>query len=508
MDVYAVWDTASTFPAIGTDLKDMSVAEIYGIAKAGLQDTFWEDGDYVDITLGHDPEFSNVDSIEIGKDVALTGITRDQYVSGGYYFDGSHGFTTDIRLFDEDSPAFTIAIDYQLNGSASGETLISANEGNTAEGFRLYYNGSVPVIQWGDQSVTVGYQKYREMVVLRHPKDSKYLYVYTAGNNNSDRFADAITKTTLLRSNATLTSEPLTFGARRYTSGLRDYGKGTLHWCKIWLDDLGDDVARKIAVWPREKIRMDYWGKGKYYYEDSNIPCGASFLSNSQLGGLKGRGIRHQATSTNAGGWDASVIRDFCNGRMYDAFPEEWQSIIKPVEIRATAGSRSTEIKTDYDKIYLQSYREMGAATTEAGYIEEVGTSISPISWMTGNKNRFKFRGVFREYEGEATIYDAAQEPAALYQTDIEPGAIWTKSNSSGDAYVFIPQEWLDQYGVTADVAADAAYANGGWVKAHYYWLRSPSLGNASNFWSVYPYGGLNNYGANSVYGLDPGFSI
>ena len=180
----------------------------------------------------------------------------------------------------------------------------------------------------------------------------------------------------------------------------------------------------------------------------------------------------------------------------------------KPVEIRATAGSRSTEIKTDYDKIYLQSYREMGAATTEAGYIEEVGTSISPISWMTGNKNRFKFRGVFREYEGEATIYDAAQEPAALYQTDIEPGAIWTKSNSSGDAYVFIPQEWLDQYGVTADVAADATYANGGWVKAHYYWLRSPNLGSASNFWYVYAYGGLYNTNASSVIGLVPGFSI
>ena len=115
---------------------------------------------------------------------------------------------------------------------------------------------------------------------------------------------------------------------------------------------------------------------------------------------------------------------------------------------------------------------------------------------------------MFRKYEGEATIYDAAQEPAALYQTDIEPGAIWTKSNSSGDAYVFIPQGWLDQYGVTADVAADATYANGGWVKAHIYWLRSPNLGSTSTFWIVNANGGLNFNLANNVNGLVPGFSI
>ena len=509
MDVYAVWETASTFPAVGTQLEDMSVSEIYGIAQAGLQDMFWEDGDHIDITLGHDYDFSNVEAIEFGKDVELTGIDRDKFVSGGYYFDGTKGFTTDIRLFDEDSPAFTIAIDYQLNGSTSGETLISTNEGNTAEGFRLYYNGSVPVIQWGDQQVEVGYQKYREMVVLRHPKDSKYLYIYTAGENRTDRFVEEITRTTLLRSNATLTSEPLTFGARRYSSGLRDYGKGTLHWCKIWLDDLGDDVARKIAVWPREKIRMDYWGKNKYYLQDSNVPCGASFYSNSQLGGLKGRGIRHQATSTNAGGWDASLIRDFCNGRLFDAFPEEWQSIIKPVEIRATAGSRSTEIKTDYDKVYLQSYKEMGATTTDAGYIEEVGTSISPISWMTTNLNRIKFRGVFRDYDGEATIYESNQEPSALNQSDIAPGSIWINKNNSSNGYIFVPQEWLDQYGFTADIAADPTYAQGGWIMAPWYWLRSPNLGNTSGFWSVNSYGGLNGYyGASYVGGLVPGFSI
>ena len=508
MDVYAVWETASTFPAIGTDMNDMTVAEIYGIAQAGLQDTFWEDGDYKEITLGHDFDFTNVESIEIGKDVLLTGIARDTYVSGGYYFDGEHAFTTEIKLFDEDAPAFTMAIDYQLNSDASGATLISTNEGSAAEGFRFYYNGNVPTIQWGDQSVAVGYREYREMVVIRHPKGSNYLYVYSAGNNATDRFAEEVTKTTLLRSNSTLTDEPVTFGARRYSSGLRDYGKGTLHWCKIWLDDLGDDNARKLAAWPREKAPFEYWGSGKYYIEDSNVPCGASFLCNMQLGGIKGRGLRQHSTSTNAGGWHESDARTFLNGRMFDAFPTVWQSIIETVEINATAGNQSTEIITDYDKIYFQSYRETGASTTQAGYIEEVGLSTDPISWFTNDRQRIKFRGVARKYTGEATIYESTTDPAALNQTDIAPGAIWLKTNSSNRGYIFVPQSVLDQYGITPDVAADSTYAQGGWIAADVWWLRSPSLSNSTSFVYASTSGGLSSGNASNTYGVVPGFSI
>ena len=149
-----------------------------------------------------------------------------------------------------------------------------------------------------------------------------------------------------------------------------------------------------------------------------------------------------------------------------------------------------------------------GATTTDAGYIEEVGTSISPISWMTTNLNRIKFRGVFRDYDGEATIYESNQEPSALNQSDIAPGSIWINKNNSSNGYIFVPQEWLDQYGLTADIAADPAYAQGGWIMANYYWLRSPFLANTSYFWSVAPSGGLFTSTAASVNGLVPGFSI
>lgn len=43
---------------------------------------------------------------------------------------------------------------------------------------------------------------------------------------------------------------------------------------------------------------------------------------------------------------------------------------------------------------------------------------------------------------------------------------------------------------------------------ANNYWLRSPNLGNTSNFWNVNANGGLNNNNANNVNGLVPGFSF
>ena len=516
IDVYATWQTSNVFPSAGTDMKDMTVAEIYGIGKAGLQSTFFEDCDYVDITLGHDLSFSNVEDAEIGKDVMLTNISRDKFVSGGYYFDGTQAFATDIKLFSEDSPAFTIAIDFQFNSTQSGETLISTHEGNTAEGFRLYYNGNVPTLQWGDTSVIVGYKNNRDIVVLRHPANSRYLYVYASGNNTSNRFSTEVTKTTLLRATSTQTEEPLTFGAVHYNAGFRNYGVGTIHWCKIWYDDLGDSNAYLLATYPHEKVRMEYWGANKYYYANSNETCKLSFIANSSLGcPVVERGMWHHSTNTNEGGWEDSDLRQFLNGIIFDAFPVVWQSVIKSVEIRATAGKQSTDVIASYDKIYLPSYREVGSGTTQSGYIEEVGTSIDPISWFTSNPQRIKFRGKIRKYEGDpdVVIYTCAQDPAALYQTDIADGTIWIHTGNSSVGYIFISQEEIDQYGspmpTSNVIQADATYAKGAWVRSVYWWERSPLLGNSTTFMFVSTVGSTGfSSNASGVYGVVPCFSL
>ena len=513
LDVYAVWDTANGLPASGTDMSEMTPAQIYGVGYAEQQDNYFEDGDYVDITLGHDFDFSNVDSIEIGKDVALTGVAVDRFVSGGYYFDGSTAYTTNIKLFDEDSPAFTMAIDFQFNTSTSGATLMSTHAGGSSEGFRLYYNGSAHILQWGDQSVIVGYAKYRDIVVLRHPKGSKYLYVYAAGNLNTQRFTDSVVKTPLLRSAATETDEPISFGGINYPSGYRNYGKGTIHWCKIWLDDIGDECAYALAAWPREKIRMEYWGEGKYYcYENgevTNNTTKASFICNSAVGNVNGRGYWMNTTNVSAGGWKDSKMRTFLNTRFFDALPTVWQSLIETVEIVSTIGNQSTSVQSTPDKIYLPSYREVGSGTTATGLIEEVGTSTDPISWFSSDTNRLKWRGKTRRYGNDVTYYECATEPAALYQIDIEPGTIWKKTDTSY-CYMFISQAEISQYGITADYTADSNYALGGWVLASHWWERSPYLTGSTNFMFVGITGAPGNSysGASGSYGVVPGFSI
>ena len=261
MDVYATWQTANVFPAIGTSMNDMTPVEIYGIAQAGLQDQYFEPCDYVDIMLDQDLNFSNVASIEIGKDVLLDNVPRDKFVSGGYYFNGSYARTTNITLFKKDAPAFTMVIDFQFNSIESGSTLISNHQGNTAEGFRLYCDANSNVfLQWGDQRLEVGKNQSQIRIAIRHPQNSKYLYIYK-NTGSGIVYTPELRREVLLRSNVTQTNEPLTFGAVNYSTGYRNYGIATLHWCKIWYDDLGETNAFALAGGFHNTLRMEYWGK-------------------------------------------------------------------------------------------------------------------------------------------------------------------------------------------------------------------------------------------------------
>ena len=402
-----------------------------------------------------------------------------------------------------------MVIDFQFSRNISGETLVSGNDGNTAI-FRLVTDGTGAMVYWGDQSVRVGYGKYRDIVAIRHPKGSRYLYVYAAGNQSDGRFKDSVTKTTLLSSTLPITSVGLSFGGVKYDSGYRDIAAGHVHWCKIWYDDIGEECAYDLAAWPREKIRMEYWGVGKYYYSGTSTKSKASFICNSQVGGLTGRGYYMNSTNTNSGGWDSSKMRTFMNARILKALPKEWQAMIKTVEIKATKGNQSTLTQVSDDKIYLPSYYELGGSGT--GYNDEIGAdSQSPrIPWFTGNQQRIKFRGKTRKYSGDSslTIYTASQDPAALYQTDIEPGTIWINTGNSSIGYIFVSQDELDEYGITASIAADSDYANGGWCSANGWWGRSPGISYSTTFHIVNSYGTLDLSSASNIGGVVPGFSI
>ena len=543
----AVWVTTSGIPpTVGTDMSDMSEADIYCVCKDSRldQSDYFTDLDHTDITLGGDCVFDNVDSVTIGpkyysdsteSTLTLTGIDADTYMTGGYYFDGSSHYVSNISLFDEDSPAFTMAIDFDFVGNTADCTLVSANYGNTAN-FRLYHNGTAPMVQWGDQTVYVGTNGYRDIVVLRHPKGSSVLYVYAASNNSTGgTFSTSVTKSTLTRTTYTYTEEPLTFGAVNYhtaSNAFRNMATGHIHWMKIWYDDIGESNAYMIAHWPHETIRMEYWGEGKYELSDGSGDFSyASFIANNLLAG---RGYPMNTSNTNVGGWDESRMRTFCNGRLFNALPTTWKSIIREVKINATEGNQSTTIVTSNDKVYLPSYKELGGSGT--GYDNEIGTSSACISWFvaqaasstvssynTANAQRLKWRGRIRKYalgtgnttayDGNAYIYSCASDPAAYLSTDIGTGSIWINTGNSSIGYMFVEQDELDQYGITPAYTSDSGTfgddgASGGWVNANGWWERSPNLGYTTNFMYVNGNGGLNYSAAGFVYGVCPGFSI
>lgn len=428
---------------------------INDLCSTGSASSHFADKDHFDIQLGHDFDFSNVES---------------QTILENRFFDGTQYYDTDIKLFDADSPSFTLAIDSEfVDTNDANATLVSCFDESGSEGFRLRFNTN-PTIQWGDKSVTAGYKNNRTMVVLRHIKGSDKLFTYVS-NISNDTYDLSLSAIESVRSRSTQSDNVLSFGAIRFVGdgGHDYYAKGWVHWCKIWFDDLGDTVAKKLAAWTHETLRMEYVGADRYRMAGSTSQrANGSFLANNPLTLLR----RMNPSNTNAGGWDASEMRTFLNTRVLAALPIKWQSAIKKVKISATAGSQSTEILVSEDYIYLAANREVGGNTSEP-YASE-GTAIS---FFTSDKSRLKFPGII--IEDNAQFITSDTDPTQLTSYAVKEGDIWIKSNSSNIGYIYMSAETIAKHtrisyrNVTSTDNIQAS-DGGCWVRAYFWWERSP----------------------------------
>lgn len=481
VDVYARWIRAE-LPAVGKDLKDMNVAEIYGITSTGRTETYFELKDHIDIVVGSDFNFDNVES---------------QVLADNLYLDGSTYQDTNIKLFSADSPSFTIAIDYKFSDTSSNNaTLVSCFEEDGTEGFRLRYNTN-PNLQWGSATQKVGYQKERDILVLRHRKGDNRLYVYAWGGNCTGVLPDSVLYTELIRSRSTNTEATLGFGAVKFLAdgGLDYYAKGIIYWCKIWYADLGNDVCEQLSSWYHETWREEYCGTRRYRLAgNTSQQTNASFICNN----LTRLGHIMHSTNTNVGGWDECENRTFMNTMAYNAMPICWKALIKKVKINASIGNMQDEIKTSEDFMYLPSYTEV-ANVQSSPYVNEG----SYISWFTTNASRLKFRG--RIVEDGVTFYTAASDPSAVSTNNIKAGDIWINTGNSNVGYMYVTQEELSKNGITPDYTASIG---GGWVAADSWWLRSPYIGSATGFMFVTGYGNATTTNAAYTYALSGGFSI
>ena len=493
-------------PTANIRLKDMNIAQIYAIAKNKLAATYWDPDtyyEYTDIQVGRDFSFSNVES---------------EVLCQNHYFGGAaeNVIDTGISLFDENQGNFTLAIDYEFTRASSGATLASCFESSGSRGFRLYYNGSTtsnyPTCQWSDKTLTVGFGLQRGIMVIRHRKGERALYIYS-NNPGNGVYNNAITIGGQSATRSVDISDTLTFGGVKVGNSYDSLGTGWIHWCKIWYEDIGTDMAQQIAYWPHETWRMEYINAGRYTLagEEVTEKCAASFIANAPLA------LRHNmnSTNTNAGGWRDSAMRTFVNGMCYNALPQCWQAIIQSVKIRASAGNQSTEILTTEDKIYLHSLTELAGTETEPYASEASGDAGGRIAWFSTNVSRIKFCGII--IPEDAQTITSQSDPTMLPELyTISEGDVWINSGNSSIGYIYVSAENAAKHGfiggrLTADSSNITAEDGGLWVCAYNWWERSPSVSYSTYFIYVGTNGSTNTGGngnATYAYGVVLGFSI
>lgn len=458
-DVYAVWDS-KTIPEIGTKLKDMSPAQIYAIFKSGRASDYVNVKDYVDITLGRDYDFGDYVPSEV--------IATDEY------FDGKRALVTEHRLFGSYEKSFTLAIDLRfMDGATNNATILSCCENNNNNGFRIRLNGDTLNIHWGTETFSVSFKNYRDIIVLRHRKGEQQLYVYTSTAysastktlskffNLDSAYGSGKPRRKVLTSSSSITTEsPLTLGGVYFADGTTShYGTGMVYWCKIWFDDIGNNLCEELASWHHETLRMEYYGSGLYNYAGTGSLSIASFIANNLL---EDRPIK-MLTSTADISWEASHIRAFMNERLYNALPTAWKSLIRQVTIDSTPNSTSADSKYTDDYIYIPSRSEVNG----------------DIPFMESSVSRVKFSKYIVPNTSSSHI--GSTDPQTDSDINVNIGDIWT---TGGSSYMLISKEEIARYGLT--VKSGTSITNlGGWVVANKYWTRTPDPTSGSTYFTI-----------------------
>ena len=568
-------------------LDKMTYAEILAIIKNGQVDYnnatytdtnnetrsyyFFEQKDSFDYKMGTDYSFNNVVDdtlVEVDNELYLTGenaVIPTVYTEGNQRkidLTGTRG--EPIRLFEEDK-SFTMAIDFQFTNKSgyapsSGDTLVSCfdNAGDGNDGFKLTLDSSTPKLLWGSTYTKAAQNQMRDIIVLRYAADKQTLYLYSFNSSTSTDgvYGKSATYSTVVRANdLTNTNAPLVFGGvtenndGTYQISESNQAAGIIHWCKIWYDDLGDDVAKELSSWTRDDCCMQYFSSdydyegisyGQYaspYYlagaaHNSSNRGNASFISNAALR------YSHvmNPDNYNAGGWGGykqtvsasdltpyDSMYNFSQNRVYYGLPSKLRGLIKQVGIPSTAGNKSTTVNLYNSYMYIPSYNEMFGNGSEGRVISFL--AMNSNGWSA---KRLYFKdiivpkdsltsGGFAKYR---TDFTDANEPVfgtnsnkGLYDEDTNPsgvkeGDIWQKDNAIG--YIFVSAETMRKKNLNASkTVSKNGVIYGGWISATSTWLRSPSTGNTTTFYYVTSSGASNtSNSANYTVAVLPCFTI
>ena len=411
--ISAMWDVFESVKGFnnpdGTQkkLNDLSPIEVYALldlSKRGKvnigsndgQDSwnysgFIADGDEYTFTLGHDFDYSDVESTEI---IGKNSMFGDAYKNTVEFVKAEQTyFDTGIQLFDEDKD-FVLAIDYEFTSSEENSVLAQCFRGRTNSGFKLLYSDGTQ-LQWGNTKSSISGVNEREVVVIRHTKGNPNLTVYTSNLSGMNIKIESLAGSELPGS----ISDTLVFGCEKQASNtFANYASGKIHWAKLWHKDIGEAACKEIASWVHEDVSLQACGFNRYYISNSveDEMCSFSLLATHLLSTTRRwnpseSDAKNDPTNKygpgNIGGWAKSELNAFLNTRLYAAMPSQIKALIKPFEVLSTIGSSSTDLSSSSCYIAIPSIAEL---QTVGNYARNEGSKISYINTNNDRKRAFR----------------------------------------------------------------------------------------------------------------------
>lgn len=575
--VYAQWETSNITNATSTvDFTALNAADIYALSQISaarrneLLAPYLDGRSAITIKMGNDFNYINgVNMVDLlgGNKVNFSGSVADARI-----YDGNHGFGEVFPL--DTNKDFTLGIDFKMlldyatyNKIGLDRELVlmscyqSPSE-SSIKGFKLSLvkSGTVNwaiVLTWGTQSVTIDYitlndnvltspnsvdsrqycHTYRKVLVLRHTTNanmSNNLYAYYL-NSSAGNIGSGITSTILTGENSTIIDTPLILGGNyNYAASPLEIennrntfspAKAIVYWAKYWDTDLGEANCQSLAAWPHEDMHFYLSGYNNGVDVNMNIIANTnlSFVP-AQLIGDRYFNVQNNFNSTGQYiGWGTSIIRNYYNNILYNAFPIQYRAIIAKAEINANAYNNSTQTFTyrqtnDYlfgpaEKELNDNFVDLASPKSQeaegswpwikvASDIPNIYTyapnSTSQIALTTsiGNVNSERYR-FFNYYiapnakifynVSQATLNGNIQvrENDDITNITVQPGDVWDpRDYGEGIVYIYVSANDAKE-GIYIDLLGSDG---GGWKKSEPYELRTYSEYNTTSaaFWNSY----------------------
>lgn len=607
MNIYALWETSTIGNSIqSVNMSTLNAADLYAISNLGyeaknrifnsLTNSKLDGAEPIAIKMGTDFYYTSgvnmTDLLNGAEKITLTGSSTRAQIKNN------------ITPLADLASDWTLAIDYKFLMDNSTYTsgrefvLLSCykNANSSIQGFKVsLMKGSSTSdaymyvhVTWGTATTStpidtiylpgdLNSKQYcktqRNVIVLRHnATEPDKLYIYYTGfiGQTYDYSVDAVPNAVLTWSNNTAINTPLIIGGNYSgdtqvieANATRRPAKAIVYWGKFWDTDLGATSCRNLALWPHETEYFVLTGYDNN--EDENSGNSTRIISGTKLSfaAVQGFGDRQIVTpsliNTANGrvGWAFSKLREFCQNRIFKAFPITYRSIIGTYDISSnyfdntSSSDMHEEVAVTQDQIYLPCEREV--SNRDVGTINKAAEALRFWPWLSAaninavtissdvlvdatiaNINPLLYRFINRATTTENRIFYNTPDPTSndtwIYKRSgeadqiisVQSGDIWytedanvnSEFSGSPNAYIYYTNDEINE-GIYVDIVT----TNGGWKRAGmwelrtYYINENATAGQPARFEKINETGtlikpGNNNAALNSTWIICPEFSI